>query len=55
MNVKPFRGEGVFNETLLNKMDAWYDSHAIRAVRFPKELTINADGRLRKGIVLPGK
>ncbi|HOO42720.1 MAG TPA: PEP/pyruvate-binding domain-containing protein [Bacteroidales bacterium] len=55
MNVKPFRSEGVFNETLLNKMDAWYQSDAIRAVRFPRELIINADGRLRKGIIIPAK
>lgn len=55
MNVKPFRGEGVFNETFLNRMPAWFEGEAIRAVRFPGELVINADGRLGKGIVMPGK
>ena len=55
MNVKTFRGEGVFNEASLNAMESWHNSDAIRAVRFPKPLIINADGRLRKGIVLPGK
>jgi len=54
MNVKPFRGEGIFNEASLNAMESWHNSDAIRAVRFPKPLIINADGRLRKGIVLPG-
>ena len=55
MNVKPFRGEGVFNETFLNRMPAWFEGEAIWAVRFPGDLVNNADGRLGKGIVMPGK
>ena len=52
MNVKPFRGEGHFDQDRLNAMPAWFEGEAIRAVKFPRELTINADGRVGKGIIL---
>jgi hypothetical protein len=50
--VYPFREDGIFNETLLESLPGWYEGNFVRAVSFPQELVICADGKIGKGVVM---
>ena len=52
LTVYPFREDGIFNETLLESLPGWYEGNFVRAVSFPQELVICADGKIGKGVVM---
>lgn len=52
LTINPFRGDGVFQETRLDEIPAWYESQWIRAVSFQNPLTVCVDGRKGKGVVI---
>ncbi len=53
LTINPFNGDGVFNNEILDSMEAEYESEMIRVVKFPEPLYIFVDGRNNKAIVRP--
>ena len=51
LTINPYSGDGKFDIEALDKMEAVYESHYLRAVRFENPLYIFIDGRKNKGIV----
>lgn len=51
LTINPFMGDGSFNEQILNSMDAQFESHFIRHIRFSKPLYIYVDGKKNKAII----
>ena len=49
--IRPYQGEGTFDEGLLNTLPAEYESHSLRLVKFPAPLFIKMDGRHSRGII----
>lgn len=51
MTVNPFSGDGVFNENLLDSIEAVNEYKYIRHIQFEYELDIYVDGRKNRGII----
>ena len=51
LTINPYMNDGIFNSTLLDSMEAIYDSKFVRHVRFDRALTIFVDGRKNKAII----
>ena len=49
--IRPYQGDGTFDEARLNALPAEYESHSLRLVKFPTPLFIKMDGRHSRGIV----
>ena len=49
--IRPYQGDGTFDEARLNALPAEYESHSLRLVKFPAPLFIKMDGRHSRGIV----
>ena len=49
--IRPFQGDGTFDESGLNALPAEYESHSLRLVKFPTPLFIKMDGRHSRGII----
>lgn len=49
--IRPYLGDGTFDEARLNALPAEYESHSLRLVKFPTPLFIKMDGRHSRGIV----
>ena len=49
--IRPYQGDGTFDEARLNAMPAEYESHSLRLVKFPTPLFIKMDGRHSRGII----
>ena len=49
--IRPYQGDGTFDEARLNALPAEYESHRLRLVKFPAPLFIKMDGRHSRGIV----
>ena len=49
--IRPYQGDGTFDEARLNALPAEYESHILRLVKFPTPLFIKMDGRHSRGIV----
>ena len=49
--IRPYQGDGMFDEARLNALPAEYESHSLRLVKFPTPLFIKMDGRHSRGIV----
>lgn len=50
--IDAFRGDGLYREDVLNRMEIIQETEHVRHVRFPKPLTIKVDGIHRLGVVL---
>lgn len=49
--IRPYQGDGTFDEARLNALPAEYESHSLRLVKFSTPLFIKMDGRHSRGIV----
>lgn len=49
--IRPYQGDGTFDEARLNALPAEYESHSLRLVKFPTPLFIKMDGRHSRGII----
>ena len=49
--IRPYQGDGTFDEARLNALPAEYESHSLRLVKFTTPLFIKMDGRHSRGIV----
>lgn len=49
--IRPYLGDGTFDEARLNALPAEYESHSLRLVKFSTPLFIKMDGRHSRGIV----
>ena len=49
--IRPYQGDGTFDEARLNALPSEYESHSLRLVKFPTPLFIKMDGRHSRGIV----
>ena len=49
--IRPYQGDGTFDEARLNALPVEYESHSLRLVKFPTPLFIKMDGRHSRGIV----
>ena len=49
--IRPYLGDGTFDEARLNALPAEYESHSLRLVKFPTPLFIKMAGRHSRGIV----
>ena len=50
--VNSFRNEGIYNQELLDRMEAVEETKYVRHVRFSKPLKIMMDGMKQEGVVL---
>lgn len=50
--ISPYLNDGVFDEEMLNRMPAVYESDSLRLVKFPFPLNILMNGRSQQGKVL---
>jgi hypothetical protein len=50
--INPYINEGYYDVDRLDSMDAVYENHQLRHIRFEQPLEIMIDGRKHKGVIM---
>ncbi len=54
LTINPYLGDGIYNSSLLDSMDAVFENDYIRHVRFKDPLTVKVNGRTGKAVIYEG-